>query len=166
MYPSTSLFVAFGQLAIVVLVLFSYPLQVLPCRNCLDKVFQSGAAAVTTDEIDEMDDIDDIDVHSDSEMSPLKHTLLTTAIVGAGFGIAYFVNDLQIGKCCQRSSQLCILTLFSSALPRWVHRIHDGLVYSPWAVLLEGVIAVAERMPICSLHSVSLRETTQMCPNG
>jgi hypothetical protein len=98
MYPSTSLFVAFGQLAIVVLVLFSYPLQVLPCRNCLDKVFQSGAPTTTADE---MDEIDGIDEHSDSEMSPLKHTLLTTAIVGAGFGIAYFVNDLQIGKCCQ-----------------------------------------------------------------
>ena len=39
MYPSTSLFIAIGQLAIVVLVMFSYPLQVHPCRNCLDKVF-------------------------------------------------------------------------------------------------------------------------------
>ncbi|KAJ3497571.1 hypothetical protein NLJ89_g10333 [Agrocybe chaxingu] len=46
MYPSTSLFVAVGQLAIVVLVLFSYPLQVHPCRNCLDKVFHPGHVAV------------------------------------------------------------------------------------------------------------------------
>ena len=42
MYPSTSLFVAVGQLAIAILVLFSYPLQVHPCRNCLDKVFHFG----------------------------------------------------------------------------------------------------------------------------
>ena len=42
MYPSTSLFIAIGQLAIVILVLFSYPLQVHPCRNCLDKIFHAA----------------------------------------------------------------------------------------------------------------------------
>jgi amino acid permease len=42
MYPSTSLFIAVEQAAIVVLVLFSYPLQVHPCRNCLDKIFHAG----------------------------------------------------------------------------------------------------------------------------
>ena len=30
-------------------------------------------------------------------MSPLKHTLLTIAIVASGFTIAYFVDDLQMG---------------------------------------------------------------------
>jgi len=29
-------------------------------------------------------------------MSPLRHTLLTTAIVVSGFTIAWFVNDLQL----------------------------------------------------------------------
>ena len=46
MYPSTSLFIAVGQLAIVILVLFSYPLQVHPCRNCLDKVVSDGDALI------------------------------------------------------------------------------------------------------------------------
>ena len=46
MYPSTSLFIAIGQLAIVIMVLFSYPLQVHPCRNCLDKVFHDAEYAV------------------------------------------------------------------------------------------------------------------------
>ena len=92
MYPSTSLFIAVGQLAIVILVLFSYPLQVHPCRNCLDKVFHAGEAVVAAGQEDEDTD------HASHDMSPFKHTVLTLAIVGAGFTIAYFVNDLQMGK--------------------------------------------------------------------
>ncbi|KAJ7289179.1 transmembrane amino acid transporter protein-domain-containing protein [Mycena rebaudengoi] len=99
MYPSTSLFIAIGQLAIVVLVLFSYPLQVHPCRNCLDKIFHAGdvvkqVAAMDPDALTEPDALDDD--HAAPEMSTLKHTLLTTAIVVSGFTIAFFVNDLQL----------------------------------------------------------------------
>lgn len=98
MYPATSIFIAVGQLAIAILVLFSYPLQVHPCRNCLDKVFHFGQTVkpiVHGDE--EEDDDDDDDDHGHSEMSKLKHFLLTTAIVFSGFTIAYMVDDLQIG---------------------------------------------------------------------
>ncbi|KAF7309191.1 Aa-trans domain-containing protein [Mycena kentingensis (nom. inval.)] len=103
MYPSTSLFIAIGQLAIVVLVLFSYPLQVHPCRNCLDKIFHSGqhapikaspAPGDVADDDDELDALDDD--HAAGEMSLVKHTLLTSAIIISGFTIAYFVNDLQM----------------------------------------------------------------------
>ncbi|KAJ7158940.1 transmembrane amino acid transporter protein-domain-containing protein [Mycena filopes] len=100
MYPSTSLFIAIGQLAIVVLVLFSYPLQVHPCRNCLDKIFHYNEVKfVAPDVVDDEEDEDAPEVdddHAGAEMSPLKHTLLTTAIVVTGFTIAYFVNDLQL----------------------------------------------------------------------
>ncbi|CAL1714589.1 unnamed protein product [Somion occarium] len=99
MYPSTSLFIAFGQLAIAVLVLFSYPLQVHPCRNCLDKVFHGGHVphkqVVESDEDEH--DIEAEDEHGGShDMSKLKHTLLTLAIVASGFTIAYFVDNLQM----------------------------------------------------------------------
>nr|GAT55261.1 predicted protein [Mycena chlorophos] len=93
MYPSTSLFIAIGQLAIVVLVLFSYPLQVHPCRNCLDKIFHSSEIKAQTDEGE--DEVVDAD-HATGEMSPLKHTLLTAAIIISGFTIAFFVDDLQM----------------------------------------------------------------------
>lgn len=97
MYPSTSLFIAVGQLAIAILVMFSYPLQVHPCRNCLDKVFHAGH--VKTDLIEDLDEVED--EHSGSpDMSPLKHTLLTIAIVFGGFSVAYLVDDLQMGKLC------------------------------------------------------------------
>ena len=106
MYPSTSLFIAVGQLAIVVLVLFSYPLQVHPCRNCLDKVFSAGdyaspgvAKPVSAAEDDQDADADVVDDdHASHDMSPLKHMLLSAAIIGCGFAIAFFVDDLQLGN--------------------------------------------------------------------
>jgi hypothetical protein len=100
MYPSTSLFIAIGQLAIVILVLFSYPLQVHPCRNCLDKVFHAGAPVppkiYSSDDEDEDEDMVDLD-HATGDMTPLKHLLLTSGIIGAGFVIAYFIDDLKLG---------------------------------------------------------------------
>jgi len=89
MYPSSSLFVAIGQLAIAILVLFSYPLQVQPCRNCLDKVFHFGAL---NDKID--DGVED--EHGSGEMTPLKHAVLTSAVVAGGFSVAYFVDNLEM----------------------------------------------------------------------
>ncbi|TFK39871.1 transmembrane amino acid transporter protein-domain-containing protein [Crucibulum laeve] len=110
MYPSTSLFIAIGQLAIVIMVLFSYPLQVHPCRNCLDKVFQPHhvqavtpvAVASAIDEQHEEAEEDDEEVGIEdehghhTEMSKLKHTVLTAAIIASGFTTAYFVDDLQL----------------------------------------------------------------------
>lgn len=90
MYPATSLFVAVGQLAIAILVLFSYPLQVQPCRNCLDKVFHFGSAIDKTEE----DVVED--EHMSGEMTPLKYTVLTSAVVAGGFSIAYFVDNLEM----------------------------------------------------------------------
>ena len=97
MYPSTSLFIAVGQLAIAVLVMFSYPLQVHPCRNCLDKVFHAGHVVKQVGDPDDEDAVPEDDHGGSHDMSPLKHTILTIAIVASGFTIAYFVDDLQMG---------------------------------------------------------------------
>lgn len=103
MYPATTLFVALGQFAIVVLVLFSYPLQVHPCRTCLDKVFDpkdssaaQKAVVAHNDEEDDSDEQPDPD-HGSSDMSAFKHTVLTSCIVAFGFLIAYHVDDLRLG---------------------------------------------------------------------
>ena len=100
MYPPTSLFIAIGQLAIVILVLFSYPLQVLPCRNCLDKVFHMGLidTVVKPDDDGEVDALSGEDEPPHVDMSPLKHAVLTSLIIAFGFTIAYLVDDLRIGK--------------------------------------------------------------------
>ncbi|KIY71860.1 hypothetical protein CYLTODRAFT_389544 [Cylindrobasidium torrendii FP15055 ss-10] len=95
MYPSTSLFIAVGQVAIVILVLFSYPLQVHPCRNCLDKIIHAGQAA---ENLKVGAGEEETDEHGLAvvEMSMLKHAIMTCSIVVSGFTIAYFVDDLQM----------------------------------------------------------------------
>ena len=95
MYPPTSLFVAIGQVAIVILVLFSYPLQVHPGRNCLDKVFHAGETVKPASDGEEDIEVDD---HGSGEMSDTKHIILTLGIIVSTFTIAYFVDDLKIGK--------------------------------------------------------------------
>lgn len=102
MYPSTSLFIAVGQLAIVSLIVFSYPLQVHPCRNCLDKIFQRGVLVKREDE-------DEMDEHVDGDMTTRKHAVLTGAIVLFGFIIAYNVDDLQLGKWPESDCQIFAL---------------------------------------------------------
>jgi hypothetical protein len=144
MYPSTTVFVAVGQLAIVVLVLFSYPLQVHPCRNCLDKVFHHGHVVVpakdTVDE-DEGNEDEDADHAGDEhaqEMSGLKYFLLTTGIVLGGFIIAYLVDDLRLGKGADRILPIALLIPFSSALVCGCNWVDDDFVHSAGALLLEG----------------------------
>lgn len=100
MYPSTTLFIAVGQLAIAILVMFSYPLQVHPCRNCLDKIFQFGEPspkAIRTIEDEEEDDDEVVDDHGSIGMSTFKHATITAAVILGSFSIAYFVDDLQMG---------------------------------------------------------------------
>jgi len=100
MYPSTTLFIALGQFAIVVLVLFSYALQVHPCRNCLDKILTSTsssstkAAASIQDDEEEEEDLSEVGHTIDT--TEMKRVVLTSAIVFAGFMISYFVDDLQM----------------------------------------------------------------------
>ncbi|KAH9960950.1 hypothetical protein BC827DRAFT_1206481 [Russula dissimulans] len=85
----------------------SYPLQVHPCRNCPDKVFHFGSAN------DKLEDDAVEDEHAPGEMSPLKHTLLTTAVVFGGFSIAYFVDNIEM-----------VLSFVG------VHRVDDNFVHS------------------------------------
>ena len=98
MYPSTSLFIAIGQLAIVILVLFSYPLQVHPCRTYIDKVFHpehlSHHKPVENGE-EEPEDL--TNGHTGTELSTPKHTLITTVIIASGFTIAHIIDDLRLG---------------------------------------------------------------------
>lgn len=146
MYPSTSLFIAIGQLAIVILVLCSYPLQVHPCRNCLDKVFQLGPAqtekGITETEEDESIVVDEdvVDEHAERDMSPLKHTLLTTTIITLGFTTAFLVDDLKLGK-QMTASKMCadagaVLSFVGSTGSTTISFILPGLLY--WKVSVEG----------------------------
>ena len=143
MYPATSIFIAVGQLAIAILVMFSYPLQVHPCRNCLDKVFHFGQSLnavkpIIHGEEEEEEDDDDDDDHGHSEMSKLKHFLLTTAIVFSGFMIAFMVDDLQIGTCFLLGDFLSDVNLGSSFVVCGGNRVDDDIVYSARTPFLGG----------------------------
>lgn len=151
MYPSTSIFIAIGQLAIVILVLFSYPLQVHPCRNCLDKVFHDGEHLIhhKPGDEDEDTDADAEDEFAPVEMSPLKHTLLTAGIIGAGFTIAYFVSDLQLGKIEYIFPVLCTfgLQMDHSLVFRRIDRVHNDILYSSGPLFLEGDLLTTSVVP-------------------
>jgi hypothetical protein len=143
MYPSTSLFIAVGQLAIVTLVMFSYPLQVHPCRNCLEKVFhpEHVVAKSMAEEVEEEEELEPGgDEHGHhGELSPVKRFLFTTGIVIGGFSLAYFVNDLQMGT-LERAVIVSDQpnSLFSPLLcgRNW---IDNNLLHPPRITLLEGI---------------------------
>lgn len=126
MYPSTSLFIAIGQLAIVFLVLFSYPLQVHPCRNCLDKVFHAGHVQPAVKPLTEGEqDAIEADEHESAEMTPLKHTVLTTTIIVFGFAIAYFVDDLKMVLSFVGSTGSTTISFILPGLFYWKLTQHD-----------------------------------------
>jgi len=147
MYPSTSLFIAIGQLAIVALVMFSYPLQVHPCRNCLDKVFHPEHVRTfkTGSDNDEAEGEDEVEPGGDEhghhgQLSTFKHFVFTTVIVFSGFAIAFLVNDLKLGTCAVRFFLPCfILTdVSSSSIFSGRYWIHDNFLHSARIILLEG----------------------------
>jgi len=126
MYPSTSLFVAVGQLAIVILVLFSYPLQVHPCRNCLDKVFHAGETRFPVKPFGEEEEEDPVDEdHAHAEMTFFKHTVLTAAIIASGFAIAFFVDDLQMVLSFVGSTGSTTISFILPGLFYWKLTRHD-----------------------------------------
>jgi len=133
MYPSTSLFIAVGQLAIVILVLFSYPLQVHPCRNCLDKVFYpSHLAAYAKTPEEELEEEEEIEFegneHGHGEMSTFKHIVLTSAIIASGFSIAYFVDDLQLVLSFVGATGSTTISFILPGLFYWKLTRNDGSV--------------------------------------
>ncbi|CEQ41175.1 SPOSA6832_02867, partial [Sporobolomyces salmonicolor] len=88
MYPHTTL-VSIGQLGIVVLVLFSYPLQLHPARASLDKfLFPHPTPSDDDDTL--------VDDHAGGDDIPLgRFVLESSLILFATFCIAMFVSSLE-----------------------------------------------------------------------
>lgn len=98
MYPPRSLFVAVGQVAIVILVMLGYPLQLHPSRACFDKVYTEMRKMSSKVEPGEDAEDEEDDGHgSGHEIPALRHTIITTVLLVTTFSIAYFVSNLQIG---------------------------------------------------------------------
>jgi hypothetical protein len=151
MYPSTTLFIALGQFAIILLVLFSYPLQVHPCRICLDKILPfkgytlspKSAESFDAENEETEEEEEDLSAHGAvHELTPLRHTILTYLIVVPGFLVAYFVDDLQLGVQSIRLLAITYVHFHARFLSPFVCRIdwfNDHFVYSSGAILLQGL---------------------------
>lgn len=114
MYPSTSIFVAIGRLSIVLLTIFSYPLQVHPCRAAIDKVLSPprapGVELPEDDEREAEDERIEEEGEEDDTYESLLHppaqqheeialgrwTTITACIVSTAFVVALLVDDLSI----------------------------------------------------------------------
>lgn len=112
-YPATSLFIALGRLGIVLLVGLSYPLQLLPCRACVDSLTSNpdvpptrilvagdGDEAGSDDEEDPLmpkDHGDDHALVTTTDMSNTKFVIITAGILVSGFLIALAVDELEVG---------------------------------------------------------------------
>ncbi|ORY83197.1 amino acid transporter [Protomyces lactucae-debilis] len=109
MYPN-SISANIGRTAIVVLILFSYPLQAHPCRASLDKIIVSAGRAMHL--LNEKLPVSrTISRHSSSvnlrgmrqepeaqeeHISDLRWTLLTTFILIATYMVAFAVSSLEV----------------------------------------------------------------------
>ncbi|KAG9313011.1 transmembrane amino acid transporter protein-domain-containing protein [Chiua virens] len=158
MYPSTSLFIAVGQLAIVILIMFSYPLQVHPCRNCLDKIFHTGSYVKQRP----TEDDEEFDEHGDGDMPFLKHTLLTAAIVVFGFMIAYNMDNLQmvlsfVGSTGSTTISFILPGLFFWKLAKEDASISTSLRRSAVGLLLYGCFS------LCVLSNYGCRCIHRSC---
>lgn len=111
MYPATSLIIAVGRLGIVLLVGLSYPLQLLPCRQCvhllttgIGKKSQEATVGVSGDEEENEDEEGplvpkngDHGHASVDDMGQAKFFAITLGILGLGFIIAATVDELEVG---------------------------------------------------------------------
>lgn len=127
MYPSTSLFVCFGRVSIIILTIFSYPLQVHPCRASLDKVFSrasrrqqildDAAAASAMDGANEEADAiepyhDDDEDAIDDEEAPLRPSSSQTTHQAAQASD----DDIPLAKWCFMTAAILSTTFVISLL--------------------------------------------------
>lgn len=85
------------------------------------------------------DDDEEVDKdHAGSDRSVLRHMLLTSVIIGGGFTIAYFVDNLQMGKWFALLLWKRTADIGDSAGVCGVDWVDDDIVHLAWVVLLEG----------------------------
>ncbi|KAF1805251.1 transmembrane amino acid transporter protein-domain-containing protein [Mucor lusitanicus] len=85
MYPQ-SYFVAYGRLAIVILVIFSYPLQAHPCRASIDKIIDSFHRQK------QLPQQQDAVIVNHTK----RHLIVTTCIVVATYLVAITISQLDL----------------------------------------------------------------------
>ncbi|OZJ04443.1 hypothetical protein BZG36_02797 [Bifiguratus adelaidae] len=143
-YPAT-LFVDGGRLAIVILVLFSYPLQAHPCRNSLDKVLSWRPHKPAPPHTRHHHHRRSSSHHDGSrsrsrspkrqhsgqstptEPSPFKYVVMTTGILAASYALAITVTRLDLVLSFVGSTGSTIISFILPGL--FYYKLHES---DPW----------------------------------
>lgn len=175
MYPSSSIFVSVGRLSIVLLTIFSYPLQVHPCRAALDKVLSppqqrpgielpaDDAARENGDESEDEDDDRGYEALLASQASlsssaggpeemPLRRWVCITAfLLATTFSVALLIDDLGIilgfvGGCGSTTISFILPGILYASLHDEGDRFRrPAQALACWGVLV-GVISVSSNI--------------------
>lgn len=103
MYPNSPT-ANIGRVAIVILILFSYPLQAHPCRASLDKILVSASRAWSGDDEERTRSSQasmrsfgsKVEVNKQEEIGELRWTILTTFILVMSYLVAMVVSSLEV----------------------------------------------------------------------
>lgn len=123
----SSYFVAGGRLAMVILVVFSYPLQAHPCRASLDKVLAWASPSSRG-------------FKNPPPPSPFKYFAMTTTILILSYVVAITISELDLVK---RKVIIILLDLmfinnFSIGIVIcWFNWIYNNILHFTWFILLQ-----------------------------
>ncbi|GAN08829.1 amino acid transporter [Mucor ambiguus] len=118
-YPP-SYFVAGGRLAIVILVIFSYPLQAHPCRASLDKVLAWGSASARGSKVP-------------PPPSAFKYFAMTTSILILSYIVAITVTELDLVLSFVGSTGSTTISFILPGL--FYYKIHENDPWKPGKII-------------------------------
>lgn len=135
-YPQ-SYFVAYGRLAIVILVIFSYPLQAHPCRASLDKI-------IDTMHPKEFDGI---------PTSTKRHVIMTSCIIVLSYIVAITISQLDLVLSFVGSTGSTTISFILPGLFYFRLYAHDGWHWKRVAALFLTIYGVLV-MTVCLTFNV------------
>ncbi|KAI7900251.1 transmembrane amino acid transporter protein-domain-containing protein [Cokeromyces recurvatus] len=142
-YPS-SYFVAGGQFAIVMLVVFGYPLQAYPCRESLDKVISWCSSNLSSKE----------NHRTTAYSSAFKYFAMTTTILICSYIVAICVTQLDLVLSFVGSTGSTTISFILPGL--FYYKIHENDPWKPGKIIsvflaLYGIFV----MTVCLLFNVT-----------
>ena len=100
MYPSSSSLISVGQLAIVITLMFGFPLVLHPCRQMVGDSLASllGPSKTIVRYPDGAEPGDEPAIPLRPTITPLMNMILTSFILACAFWVAYLVDNLEMGN--------------------------------------------------------------------
>ncbi|KAL1922374.1 uncharacterized protein VTP21DRAFT_9913 [Calcarisporiella thermophila] len=136
-YPASWL-VTIGRISIVILVLFSFPLQCHPCRNSLDKIAYGlwSSPSVVSNKPPE-------------PPSTQKHVLMTTGIILASYLISISVSQLDLVLSFVGATGSTTISFILPGIFYW--RVHQNDPWRPKKILAVLLLLYGVLVMICCL---------------